>query len=66
MGYIDCNSFGTDTGKTFLQALEENDSKVDLWILDLRDNAGGYTDSMMQRSEVSLLPPMSAAATASA
>ena len=24
VGYIDCNSFGTDTGKTFLRALEEN------------------------------------------
>ena len=51
VGYIDCNSFGTDTGKTFLQALEENDSKVDLWILDLRDNAGGYTDSAMDMLE---------------
>ena len=51
VGYIDCNSFGTDTGKTFLRALEENDGKVDAWVLDLRNNTGGYTDSAMDMLE---------------
>lgn len=51
VGYIDCNSFGTDTGKTFVQILEENDGKVDAWVVDLRDNTGGYTDSAMDMLE---------------
>lgn len=51
VGYIDCNSFGADTGKTFVQILEENDGKVDAWVVDLRDNTGGYTDSAMDMLE---------------
>lgn len=51
VGYIDCNSFGTDTGKSFVQILEENDGKVDAWVVDLRDNTGGYTDSAMDMLE---------------
>lgn len=51
VGYIDCNSFGTETGKTFVQILEENDGKVDAWVVDLRDNTGGYTDSAMDMLE---------------
>ena len=45
VGYIDCNSFGLDTGAEFTKLLRENDSKVNLWLLDLRDNSGGYTDA---------------------
>ncbi len=42
IGYIDCNSFGLDTGAEFAQLVEENDGKVGVWLLDLRGNGGGY------------------------
>lgn len=45
VGYVDCNSFGTDTGELFAGGLKQYDSQVDCWVLDLRDNAGGYVES---------------------
>ena len=45
IGYIDCNSFGLDTGIEFAQLVGENDSKVNVWILDLRSNGGGYVNA---------------------
>lgn len=47
VGYIDCNSFGSDTGETFVEYLKEYDDQVDVWVVDLRNNVGGYTDSAM-------------------
>lgn len=42
VGYIDCNSFGQDTGAEFAKLVKENDGKVSIWLLDLRGNGGGY------------------------
>ena len=42
IGYIDCNSFGLDTGKEFAELVRRNDSSVNVWIVDLRGNGGGY------------------------
>lgn len=48
VGYIDCNSFGLDTGEEVAQLLREYDSQVTLWVLDLRGNSGGYTDAAVE------------------
>ena len=45
IGYIDCNSFGLDTGREFAGLVGQNDSRVNMWIVDLRDNGGGYVDA---------------------
>lgn len=45
IGRIDCNSFGSDTGTEFLQLVRDNDDKVDVWIIDLRGNGGGYSNA---------------------
>ncbi len=47
VGYVDCDSFGTDTGALFTQGLQEYDSQVNYWIVDLRGNSGGYTASAL-------------------
>lgn len=47
VGYVDCNSFGTDTGNLFADGLKQYDSQVDCWLVDLRGNAGGYTNSAL-------------------
>lgn len=43
IGYIDCDSFGSDTGKLFLEGVETYNDAVDHWLVDLRFNTGGYT-----------------------
>lgn len=48
VGLIDCNSFGRDTGAQFAQLVADNDAKVDVWVLDLRGNGGGYTDAAVE------------------
>ena len=45
IGYVDCNSFGTDTADLMAAGLEAFDGEVNWWVLDLRDNAGGYVGS---------------------
>ena len=45
IGWIDCNSFGWDTGREFAKLVRENDSRVNIWILDLRGNGGGYVNA---------------------
>lgn len=45
IGFIDCNSFGLDTGRDFAQLLRMNNSKVSAWVVDLRGNGGGYVDA---------------------
>lgn len=47
-GYVICTSFGVDTGKEFEAGLKEYDSQVERWIIDLRGNAGGYTDAAVE------------------
>ena len=48
IGYIDCNSFGQDTGEEFAQLVRNNDSKVSVWLLDLRGNGGGYVSAAVE------------------
>lgn len=43
VGYIDCNSFGSQTGRYFQQGVKQNESSVRAWIVDLRGNTGGLT-----------------------
>lgn len=45
VGYVACDSFGSDTGELFAQGLQAYDSQVSCWILDLRGNVGGYVDA---------------------
>ena len=47
-GYIECITFGQETGHDFAQGLYSFDSQVNSWILDLRSNGGGYTDSAVE------------------
>ena len=42
---IDCVSFGSTTPKIFQKALEELDGQTAVWIVDLRSNPGGDSDS---------------------
>lgn len=48
VGYIDCASFGQTTGHEFAQGLNGFDDQVNWWVLDLRGNGGGYTDSAVE------------------
>lgn len=41
---VDCDSFGTLTDDHFLEGIEEHRDKTDLWVVDLRGNAGGLAD----------------------
>ena len=43
--YIDCSSFGSSTPSTFRAALEELEDDTAVWIVDLRSNPGGDSDS---------------------
>lgn len=48
VGYVDCSSFGLDTDELFAAGLKQYDSQVDCWVIDLRDNAGGYVESALE------------------
>ncbi len=48
VGYVDCASFGLDTDELFSQGLEKYDDEVDFWVVDLRDNTGGYVHSALE------------------
>ena len=45
VGYIDCDSFGTQTGTHFQVGVRKYDSAVRTWIVDLRGNSGGLTSA---------------------
>ena len=45
IGYIDCNSFGSDTGLLFIEGVEAYNDSVNRWLVDLRYNSGGYSDA---------------------
>ena len=45
IGYIACNSFGWDTGREFADLVQKNDSRVNVWVVDLRGNGGGYVNA---------------------
>lgn len=48
IGYIDCASFGSDTGSLFASGLTRYTSQTDFWLVDLRSNPGGYTSSAVE------------------
>ena len=43
VGNIDCNSFGTQTGKYFIDGVKQYDKDVHFWIVDMRGNSGGLS-----------------------
>ena len=45
IGYISCQSFGSETGNLMENGLSQYDSQAQIWLLDLRGNPGGFTDS---------------------
>ncbi len=45
IGYIACSSFGSDTGKLFLDGVETYNESVDCWLVDVRGNSGGVSDA---------------------
>lgn len=45
VGYIDCDSFGTQTGTYFQDGVRKYSSAVRTWIVDLRGNGGGLTSA---------------------
>ena len=45
VGYIDCGSFGSQTGTYFTSGIKKNDGAVRAWVVDLRGNGGGLTSS---------------------
>jgi len=48
IGYLDLNSFGNDTPEEFEEEVNLlKDQNVDSWIVDLRDNGGGYLSSAL-------------------
>ena len=45
IGYIDCGSFGSQTGTYFQDGVRRYDRDVRTWIVDLRGNGGGLTSA---------------------
>lgn len=43
IGFIDCDTFGSQTGVYFSDGIKKYDRRVRLWVVDLRGNAGGLT-----------------------
>lgn len=42
VGHIECDSFGSRTSEYFSDAMERYGDEARAWIVDLRDNGGGY------------------------
>ena len=45
VAYIDCDSFGSDTGLYFAQGIQDCDDEAHIFVVDLRGNTGGVTSS---------------------
>lgn len=45
VGYIDCDSFSMEAGEQFEAGIGEYDAKTTLWLVELRGNPGGVTQS---------------------
>jgi len=41
VGYIDCDSFGSQTFRYFVEGIQEYDDDARLWVVDIRNNTGG-------------------------
>lgn len=48
IGYIECISFGSDTGALFREGVETYDESVDCWLVDVRGNGGGYSNAAVE------------------
>ena len=48
IGYIDIDSFTNKTDEEFISAIEELSKSTDKFIIDLRDNSGGYTETVIK------------------
>lgn len=48
IAWIDCNSFGKDTGTDISQAITDLNDRADRWVIDLRGNSGGYASAVIQ------------------
>ena len=48
VGYIDCDSFGSETGQYFQDGITEYNDQVDTWLVDLRGNSGGQTTAAVE------------------
>ena len=44
-GRITCSAFGSDTAGLLAEGLTRYDDQAEVWLLDLRDNPGGYTQA---------------------
>lgn len=45
IGYIECSSFGSETGNLFLEGIQTYNESVDSWLVDMRSNSGGYSNA---------------------
>lgn len=45
VGTIDCDTFGSSTVHYFLDGIEKYEEGADSWVVDLRNNTGGYADA---------------------
>ena len=45
IAYIDCDSFGSDTGTYFAQGIQDYDDDAHIFVVDIRNNTGGVTSS---------------------
>ena len=45
VGYINCDSFGTQTDAYFIDGISKYDKDVHLWVVDLRNNSGGVSSA---------------------
>lgn len=48
VGYIDCDTFGSHTGDYFSDGIKQYDRQVRFWVVDLRGNTGGYSESAVK------------------
>lgn len=48
VGYVDCNSFGAETGAYIREGVSRYDGEADIWLVDLRGNGGGWTQSAVE------------------
>lgn len=51
-GWIDCESFGSQTADYFRDGVETYDSQVDYWVVDLRGNTGGLASAATEAISV--------------
>lgn len=48
IGCITCSSFGLTTGDLFLEGIQACGGQADCWLVDVRDNSGGYTTAAVE------------------